>query len=76
MLHHTNLPYNKGTMVVLLPPRFKVLQIKLYKKSRGLIDHLKNFKARMTLHDFVEETVCQKLPLTLKVIGRKWFREL
>ncbi|XP_042944641.1 uncharacterized protein LOC122278527 [Carya illinoinensis] len=71
-----DLPYSDEVMPVLLPPRFKVPQIDMYNGYRDPVDHLENFKAYMTLHDFSGKVACRALPLTLKGIALGWFKTL
>ncbi|XP_042958151.1 uncharacterized protein LOC122293724 [Carya illinoinensis] len=63
-------------MAVPLPPKFKVPQIDMYDGSRDHMDHLDNFKAHMTLHDFPGEITYRAFPLNLKRIARDWFGTL
>lgn len=63
-------------MGTLLSKNFKVSQVQMYDKSKEFIEHLINFKAHMTLHDFHEEIVYKAFSLTLKGTDWSWFKVL
>lgn len=65
LLTSTNLPYNLKIMVVPIPPKFKVPSIKMYDRTKDLVEHLETFKTHMTLHRFLSEITCRAFPLTL-----------
>lgn len=44
--------YSADIKMAPLLPKFNVPQFELYNRSRDLVEHLKMFKAHMTLHDF------------------------
>ncbi|XP_042964564.1 G-type lectin S-receptor-like serine/threonine-protein kinase At1g67520 [Carya illinoinensis] len=55
LLNRTNLLYNDEVMAITLSSKFKIPQVDIYDGSRDPVDHLKNFKAHITLHDFPGE---------------------
>lgn len=69
LLSSKDLPYIAEVMAVLLSLKFKVVQIEMYEGSKDPVEHLKSFKAHMTLHNFLEEIACQAFPPTFK--GRR-----
>lgn len=59
LLSQMDLPYIERITVSPLPPKFKMPQMDMYEGSKDLIDHLENFQAHITLHDFAGEIACQ-----------------
>lgn len=76
LLNNIDLPYNKGMMMVPLLPKFKVSHMELYDWSRGPVEYLGTFKARMTLHGFPKVITYRAFPSILKGISRGWFEAL
>lgn len=70
LLNSSDLPYSLKVIAMLLPPKFKVPQMKMYNGSKDSVYHLEKFKAHMTLHNFLREVVCRAFPLTLKGLAR------
>lgn len=59
-----------------LLPKFKVLQVELYNGSQDLVNHFKNLKAYMILHNYPEEVAYWAFSLTLRGMARSQFRAL
>lgn len=75
LLNIIDLSYNVEIMMMSLPPKFKVLQMK-YNVSKNIVEHLETFKTHMTLHGFFREIACQSFPLTLKGVAKGCFGAL
>lgn len=70
------LPYSEEVLVVPLPLNFWDPLMETHDMIRDPLEHLKTFKAHMTLHNFPGEVACRAFPLTLKGPTRVWFESL
>lgn len=69
---NTNLSYVAEVMVIPLPPWSKVLQIEFFDGMIDPVEHVKNFRAHMTLHEYPGEISSQLFPFMLKGVVQGW----
>ncbi|KAG6735019.1 hypothetical protein I3842_01G299400 [Carya illinoinensis] len=76
LLTSIGLPHNKEVMVVPLPLKFWVPFMEMYDNTWDPLEHLRTFRAHMTLHSFSRKVAYRAFPLTLKGLAKVWFRSL
>ena len=76
LVHQMDSPFT--TLVTLYPlsPKFCMLQVEAYDKSKDPLDHLESFKTLMHLQGVADEIMCRAFPTTLKGPAREWFNRL
>jgi len=76
LLQKTTSPVTEDVANILLPEKFKILEISFYTGLEDPSEHLDNFRAHMDLHRTPKMVACQAFPLTLLGNARDWFRKL
>ncbi|XP_075659065.1 uncharacterized protein LOC142628924 [Castanea sativa] len=76
LVHRTDLPFTASVTSFPLPPKFHMLQVESYNRSKDPLDHWESFKTLMHLQGVADEIMCRAFPTTLKGPARIWFSRL
>ena len=66
LVHRTNLRFTTSVTSFPLPPKFHMLQVEIYDRSKAPLDHLESFQTLMHLQGVADEIICRVFPITLK----------
>ena len=76
LVHQTDSPFTASITSFPLPPKFCMLQVESYDKSKDPLNHLESFKTLMHLQRVADEIICRAFPTMLKGPARIWFSRL
>ena len=66
LVHRIDSPFTAFVISFPLPPKFRMLQVENYDRSKDPLDHLESFKTLMHLQGVLDKIMCRVFPTTLK----------
>jgi hypothetical protein len=76
LVHRADSPFIPSIANFLLLPRFKVLPLENFDRTKDPFDYLEAFKTIMQLQAVPEEIMCRAFPMSLRGSARVWFNKL
>lgn len=76
LVHRIDSPFTTQVISCPLLPKFRMLSLETYDRTKDPLDHLEYFKTLMRLQGIPDDIMCRAFPTTMKGPARVWFSKI